>query len=299
MDIKQLKVFCAVVQKGSFSRAAEMLNLTQPTISFQIGSLEKELETRLFDRGGRQVIATKSGEVLYQYALKILELTQEAEEAIDQLKGLVRGKLIIAASTIPGEYILPGLLSGFKERYPGIELVLMVTDTKGVIRKVIDNEVEVGAVGAKEENDKLVFTKFATDRLVLIAPPDNRWFKQEAISLEELKEVPFVMREAGSGTRTIVKQRLKEMGVDERELNVVMELGSTAAVENAVESGAGVSIISERAVESEIKLGLLRKLRVEGLKLERDFFIVYKRRKTLSPAASALVQFLQEEKEPA
>lgn len=299
MNIKELKTFCAVVQKGSFSQAADVLSLTQPTISFQISSLEKELETKLLDRGGRQMMITKSGEILYQYALNVLELTQQMKGTIEQLKGLVRGELIIAASTIPGEYILPGLLSGFKERYPGVEIILMVTDTKGVIKKVTDNEVEVGAVGAKEGDNKLVFTKFATDRLVLIAPSDERWFKRNTISLDELRGVPFIMREDGSGTRTIVRQKLKDMGMREKELSVVMKLGSTAAVKKAVESGAGVSVISERAAETEIKLGLLRKVQVKNLKLDRDFFIVYKWQKTLSPAAAAFLQFLQQAKEPA
>jgi len=299
MNIKELKTFCTVVQKGSFSQAADVLGLTQPTISFQISSLEKELETKLLDRGGRQVLITKSGEILYQYALNVLGLTQQMKGTIEQLKGLVRGELIIAASTIPGEYILPGLLSGFKERYPGVEIILMVTDTKGVIKKVMDNEVEVGAVGAREKDNKLVFTRFATDRLVLIAPPDDRWFKRDVITLDELKRVPFIMREDGSGTRAIAKQKLKDMGMGEEDLSVVMKLGSTAAVKKAVESGAGVSVISERAAETEIKLGLLKKVQVKNLKLDRDFFIVHKWQKTLSPAAAAFLQFLQQAKEPA
>jgi DNA-binding transcriptional LysR family regulator len=297
MDIKQLKAFCTVVEKGSFSKAAEMLNLTQPTISFQIASLEKELGTKLLDRGGRQLIVTRSGGILYEYASKILELTQEAKQAIDEVKGLIRGELIIAASTIPGEYILPDLLPGFKQRYSGIDVVLAISDTSGVIKKVMDNEVEVGAVGAKEGGEKLVFTKFATDRLVLITAPDSKWFKRDAITLDELKELPFILRESGSGTRTIVRQRLKEMGTSEAGLNIVMELGSTTAVKKAVECGAGVSIVSERAVENEIKLGLLKKKSVRGLEISRDFFFVYKRQRTLSPAASAFLQFLQEAKE--
>ena len=291
MDIKRLRIFCAVVEKGSFSQAAKMLYLAQPTVSFQIASLEKELGTKLLDRDGREVTVTKSGEVLLQYASRILQLTQEARQAIDEAQGLLRGELVIAASTIPGEYILPPILHRFKERYSGIDIVLTISDTRGVIKKVMDNEVEVGAVGAKEEEEKLVFTKLATDRLVLITPPDKKWFKREVITLDGLKNVPFIMRESGSGTRTIAMKKLKEMGIDEEELNVVMELGSTAAVKKAVECSAGVSFVSERAVETEIKLGLLKEVSVKGLEMNRDFFIVHKRQKTLSPAASAFLQF--------
>ena len=296
MDIKQLKVFCAVVGKGSFSQAAEMLNLTQPTISFQIASLEKELGTKLLDRSGRGITVTKSGEVLSQYASKVLQLTREARQAIDEIQGLIRGELVIAASTIPGEYILPPILHRFKERYSGLDIVLAISDTRGVIKKVIDNEVEVGAVGAKEKEGKLVFTKLATDRLVLITALDSGWFKRKVITLDELKEAPFILRENGSGTRTIAMQKLKEMGIDEEELNIVMELGSTAAVKKAVECGIGVSFVSERAVETEIKLGLLKEVQVKGLELNRDFFFVHKRQRTLSPAASAFLQFFQEQR---
>ena len=299
MDIKRLRIFCAVVEKGSFSQAAKMLHLAQPTVSFQIASLEKELGTKLLDRDGREVTVTKSGEVLYQYASRILQLTQEARQAIDEVQGLLRGELAVAASTIPGEYILPPILHRFKEKYSGIDIVLAISDTRGVIKKVMGNEVEVGAVGAKEEKEKLVFTKLATDRIVLITPPNRIWFKRDVITLDELKQVPFITRESGSGTRTIAMQKLKEMGIDEEELNVVMELGSTTVVKKAVECGVGVSFVSERAVETEVKLGLLKEVQVKGLELNRDFFLVHKRQRTLSPAASAFLQFLQEAKEQA
>ncbi len=297
MDIKRLRIFCAVVEKGSFSQAAKMLHLAQPTVSFQIASLEKELGTKLLDRDGREVTVTKSGEVLLQYASRILQLTREARQAIDEAQGLLRGELVIAASTIPGEYILPPILHRFKEKYSGIDIVLTISDTRGVIRKVMDNEVEVGAVGAREEEEKLVFTKLATDRLVLITPPDKRWFKREVITLDGLKNVPFILRESGSGTRTSAMQKLKEMGIDKEELNIVMELGSTTAVKKAVECGGGISFVSERAVETEIKLGLLKEVSVKGLEMNRDFFLVHKRQKTLSPAASTFLQFIQEQRE--
>jgi DNA-binding transcriptional LysR family regulator len=297
MEIRQLKVFCAVVEKGSFSQAAEMLSLTQPTVSFQIASLEKELGTKLLDRSGREVTVTKVGEVLYQYSSRILRLTEEVRQAITEVQGLLKGELIMAASTIPGEHILPAILPKFREEYPGIKIALMITDTRGVIRKVMENEVEIGAVGAKEKNEKLVFTKFATDKLVLIVVPHNRWLKQDIITLEELRGVPFISRESGSGTRVIMKRGLEDMGIGEEELNIVMELGSTTAVKKAVEYGAGVSFVSEKAVENEIKLGLLKKVPVRGLQLNRDFFLVYKRQKTISPLGSAFLQFIREKSE--
>ena len=294
MDLRQLRAFCAVVEKGSFTLAAQALRLSQPSVSFQIHSLEQELGTTLFDRQSRQTTITTSGKMLYEYARRILKLCDEAEQAIDDLKGLARGKIIIGASTIPGEYILPDLLQRFRDSYPGIQVELLVGDTECIVDKVLDNEVELGVVGARRKSSKLTFGPFATDRLVLIAPASNKWFDDETATLEKLKMAPFVMRESGSGTRTIVSQKLQQMGLTESELNTVMVLGSTTAVKRAVESGAGVSIVSERAVRREIDLGSVRKLRLDGLDLDRDFFIVYRSGRTLPPAVAALLNFFNE-----
>jgi DNA-binding transcriptional LysR family regulator len=294
MELNQLSVFCAVVEKKSFSRASEAVFLSQPTVSLQIRALEQELGTKLLDRRGKEVSLTGSGKVLFGYARKILQIADEAEQAIAQLKGLIMGEIIIGASTIPGEYILPGMLAGFKEKYPGIEINLAISDTKEIIRKVLDHEVEIGFVGQREKSEKLEFSSFSTEKLVLIAPASPPWLPHDTITMEELRNVPFIIRESGSGTRSSIERKLHEFGVKEADFNIVMRVGSTAAVKKSVESGAGASIISERAIENEIKLGLLKKVTIEGLELEREFFIVQRRGRSLSPAAKALLSFLEE-----
>jgi DNA-binding transcriptional LysR family regulator len=293
MELSQLRVFCAVVEKKSFSRASEAVFLSQPTVSLQIRSLEQELGTRLLDRQGREASVTGSGKLLYGYAKKILHIADEAQQAIAQLKGLIKGEIIIGASTIPGEYILPLLLAEFKGTYPGIEVNLAIGDTKEIIRKVLDHEVEIGVVGQREANEKLVFHNFSTEKLVLIAPAQSHLIPHEEITVEELRKAPFILRESGSGTRGTVERRLRDLGVKETDLNIAMRVGSTAAVKKAVESGAGVSIISERAIGNEIKLGLLRKVPIEGLEMQREFFTVYRRGRSLSPAVKALLKFLE------
>jgi DNA-binding transcriptional LysR family regulator len=292
MELNQLKTFCAVVEKKSFSRASETVFLSQPSVSLQIRALEQELGTRLLDRQGKEVSVTGSGKLLYGYARKILQIADEAKQAIAQLKGLIIGEIIIGASTIPGEYILPRLLAEFKEKYPGIEINLMISDTKEVIHKVLDNEVELGFVGQREGSEKLVFHSFATEKLVLIAPVHFPLPIHDQITVEELREVPFILRESGSGTRGAVARRLKESGVKETDLNIVMRVGSTAAVKKAVESGAGVSIISERAIDNEVTLGLLKQVPIKDLELQREFFTVYRRGRSHSPATEALLTFL-------
>lgn len=290
MELRQLEIFCTVAEKRGFSLAAEALGLTQPTVSFQIAALEEELGTRLFERGGRTTSLTRSGEVLYRYAREILALSGEAAQAIHSLKGLLWGEVTIGASTIPGEYILPTVLQTFREAHPGIALSVEIGDTAGILRRVLNNEVDLGVVGAGEKNEKLVFTRFVRDRLVVIAP-SRGWFDGEKLSPEEFRKMPFVMRESGSGTRTVMERKLREKGIED--LNVVMILGSTEAVKRAVESGAGISIVSERAVRNEVQLGFLRAVEIEGIELQRDFFIVHRKQKVLSPAAGALLEFLK------
>lgn len=294
MELRQLETFCAVARSGGFTLAAEQLGLTQPTVSYQIASLEDELGTKLFDRAGRVVTITRSGEILHRYAVKVLGLTSEAEQSIRKLKGLLWGEIKTGASTIPGEYILPGILQQFREDHPGIEIAMVVDDTMGIVKRVLNDEIEIGVVGATEKGDKLTFTKFFSDRLVLIAPAECTWFTGGSATLEELRRAQFVMREDGSGTRTAMRQKLKEIEFSIDSLDVAMTLGSTEAVKRAVESGAGVSIVSERAVRNEVKLGLIKEMKVEGLEMTRDFFIVNRKRKALSPAAQALQQFLEQ-----
>jgi DNA-binding transcriptional LysR family regulator len=296
MELNQLKTFCAVVEKKSFSRASEAVFLSQPTVSLQISSLEQELGTRLLDRRGREVTVTRTGETFYHHARRILLLVNEAEQAIEQLKGLVKGELSLGASTIPGEYILPSLLAEFKEKYPAIDINLVIRDSKEIIEKVARNEVELGVVGTSEKSDRLVFESFTSERLLLITPATKKWFKNEMATIQELRGVPFILRESGSGTRATVKQRLQEAGLKEEDLTIAMSMGSTAAVKRAVESGAGVSLISEKAIENEIKLGTIKTIPLKDLELNRKFFIVYRRQRSHSPATQALLQFLEEKK---
>ncbi|MFO8011246.1 MAG: selenium metabolism-associated LysR family transcriptional regulator [Dehalococcoidia bacterium] len=290
--MRQLEIFCAVVREKGFSSAAAKLNITQPTVSFQIAALEQELGTRVLDRSGRTTTTTRTGEILYRYATQILELKAEAVQSISKLQGLFWGEVVIGASTIPGEYILPGLLPRFRQNYPGISVTVIIDDSKGIIRKVLEKEVEIGVVGAIEKNEKLNFTPFVSDKMVLISPKEKTWFPSKPATIDELKRVPFILREEGSGTRAIMEQKLSEANVRISDLSVAMVLGSTESVKFAVRSGAGVSIISERAVENDSNLGLIKVMDIEGLQLNRQFFLVNHKQKLLSPAAEAMLSFL-------
>jgi DNA-binding transcriptional LysR family regulator len=294
MDLRRLEVFCRVYELKSFSRAAEASLLSQPTVSEHIRYLEDLLEVRLFDRLGREVAPTRAGELLYGYAKRILMLTQEARRSLELYRGKVSGSIAVGGSTIPGQYILPVLIGSFKRRYEGIRIRLVIADTREVADMVLDGSLEIGVVGARIKNSKLVFDELFDDELVLAVPTDHPWAARSAIRLEELSEAPFIMREPGSGTRMATMSSLEDAGVDPESLQVMAEMGSTDAVRQAIKSGVGVSILSRRAIADDIRFGLLRPVPVANLTLTRHFYLVTHRARSLSPLAQAFVDFLKE-----
>jgi len=294
MKFNQIEIFCKIVELGSFSRAAEASHLSQPTLTEHIKGLEDYLGTTLLDRLGREVVPTKAGDILYDYAQKILKLKREAEQTLWSLKGGVKGDLAVGASTIPGEYILPSLIKGFRDNFPDIIIKLTIGDTKKVIEDIVNNRIEIGIVGAVVESVKLEYHKFVKDELVLIVPPNSSWAKMKSITLEKLKEIPFVLREKGSGTRMVMEKSLRDHGFDIGRLNVIMKLGSTTAVIQAIKSGIGCSIVSRRAVQENLNNKTLKAVSIEKIKTFRDFYIVLRRGKFKSPLCEAFFSFLQE-----
>jgi DNA-binding transcriptional LysR family regulator len=294
MDLRRLEVFCKVYELKSFSRAAEASLLSQPTVSEHIRYLEDRLEVRLFDRLGREVAPTRAGELLYGYARRILSLTQEASRSLELYRGKMSGSIALGGSTIPGQYILPVLIGSFKSRYEGIRIKLVIADTREVADMVLDGSLEIGVVGARIKNSKLVFAELFDDELVLAVPADHPWAARPGIQIEELSEVPFIMREPGSGTRMATLNRLEDAGFDPESLQVMAEMGSTGAVRQAIRSGVGVSILSRRAIADDIRFGLLRPVPVANLTLTRHFYLVTHRGRSLSPLAQAFVDFLKE-----
>lgn len=297
MDFKKLTVFCKVYECCSFSEAAKQTHLTQPSVSGYIASLERELDTRLFDRKGRKVKPTQAGILFYKYAKRILSVKEEAENEINLFLGRKKGELKLGGSTIPGQYVLPKLLGAFKSFYPHVKICLQIGDTKHIIDLLIQDEIEVGAVGAKLSEPKLNFIPFTKDELVLAIPANYAFGKDGKISLDTLKSLPFILREMGSGTRMSIERFLAEKGIDVTQMNIIAELGSTEAIRQAIIAGMGVSILSKRAIEVELKAGLIRVLPLNNISLWRDFYLVYPKHKTLSPFTQAFLDFVQEFKD--
>lgn len=293
MDLWRLHIFCKVVELRSFSKAAGAVYLSQPTVSSHIKDLEAHFECKLIDRLGREVAPTKAGQLLYGYAAKMIALKEDAEKALGEFQGKMRGHLTIGGSTIPGGHILPPLLGEFKKAYPEVTVTLIEGDTAGIIRDTIEGRVEAGIVGAKAREAQLVQEKIMDDEMVLVVHAQHKWAGRKNVRMEELLGEPFIMRERGSGTRKSIELVLDKSGHWIRHLNVVAEMGSTVAVRQGVKAGVGVSILSECAVADELAAGTLSKVHIEKLSLKRAFYLIVHKHRTQSPLCRAFTDFVK------
>lgn len=299
MEIRKLDAFCKVVELKSFTRAAQAMLLSQPTISEHIRSLENELDQKLVDRLGREVEPTPAGRLLYRYARKILRTQDEAVQAIEHYSGKLVGRIKIGCGTIPGTYILPGLIGRFRLEHPSIKATLRITSSRIIADKVLSNEHELGVIGSKWNESGLSWTAIFSDELILAVPPDHPWALKKTVSLQDVILEPFIMREADSGTRKVFAQILEKNGLREKNLQEVAEIGSTAAVKEAVKEGMGVAILSRRAIQDDVNCGRLVAVAVENHLLKRPFYLIQRKNRELSPVASVFREYLRANAAPA
>lgn len=291
MDFRQIESFRKVADLKSFSRAADALFLTQPSISGHIQQLEKELGIRLFDRLGKEVALTSAGRCFYDYAVKLMVLREEAIQEIAELSGGVKGTLVVGGSTIPAEYLLPTIIGRFKESRDQVSVVLAVSDTAGVVESLLAGEIEVGVIGARSEDHHLECREFVSDRLGLVVYADHHL--GAAVTISGLAKEPFIVREKGSGTRRFVENLLRKEGFPIEAMNIVAEMGSTSALKSAIKGKVGVSILSLRAVEDELRAGSLRMVEISGLEnMERMFYVVTSRTRDISPIGRQFLEYL-------
>ena len=284
IDFRHLETFSRVASLRSFSKAAEDLFLTQPTVSGHILSLEQSLSLRLFDRAGREVRLTKAGDVFLKYASKILSSRKELLNALSEFSRGIRGELFLGASTIPGEYILPGLVGDFKKEHSHFILSLKIADTKEIIQDVLQGDVEFGVIGAKLDHPSLHFEKYEEDEIIVVASSSHPLARKKRAEMEELLKEPWIIREEGSGTQMAVEKALRKIGKSLKQFNVVMKMGSTSSVKEGLKAKLGLAFISARATEEELDQGLLSRIVVEGMEaISRQIYIVFLRGRTLSP----------------
>jgi len=293
MDLWRLKIFCKVVELKSFSKAGGAVYLSQPTVSSHVKDLEDHFECKLIDRLGREVAPTKAGQLLYEYATKILALEDDIEKALAEFHGKMKGRLTIGGSTIPGGYVLPPLLGRFKEAYQDITVTLIEGDTAEIIQATIEGRIELGVVGAKAKEAQLVQEEIMTDEMFLIVPSGHKWATRGTATTEELATEPFIMREPGSGTRRSIEQVLDRAGLRLDDLNVVAEMGSTEAVRQGIKAGVGISVLSGCAVADELDVGSLKRVRLNEIRFKRAFYLIVHKHRTRSPLCRAFIDFLK------
>ena len=294
MDTKQLAAFCAVVERRSFSQAADQLGVTQPAVSLQIRSLEQRVGQQLLDRSGRRVEPTEAGLRLYRGAQRLIALEQQLLADLgEEAEGELKGRLEIGASTGPGGTVLPVILGEFQQLNPLVHVALTVSDTHHVVEQVGRRELELGIVGMAGRHRGVTFEPFYRDEVVLAVPAGHER-AGKAMTIEELKAEPLVLMQEGAGIRQMIDEELRELGLRLRDLNVKLELGLQESARAAVLGGFGATFISRIAIEGDLAAGTLAIARVEGLEPARDVQLARASGRAETRVAQEFVRFARE-----
>jgi len=293
MNIAQLRTFVTVVDAGSFSEAARQMGISQPAVTMQVQALEADAAATLLDRRYRRIDLTEAGRVLLPYARKVLAEIECAREQISALSGAITGRLVIAASTTPGVYVVPRLLGPFLAENPEVGVTITVHDTTEVVEAVESGHANFGVTGATVKGAKVSFEPLGTDELVVICAPSSPFAKRKAVPLTDLADANWVMRESGSGTRQVSESFLCDHGLDPAELRVAVELGAGEAIVSAVEGGLGVAMLSSHVADKALKLGTVVRVDLAAPPVVRTYFAVLPKG-TPTHAAEAFSAFLRE-----
>jgi DNA-binding transcriptional LysR family regulator len=294
MNFKQLEVFIAVAETGSFSRAAEVSFLTQSTVSQHISSLEREFDLKLLDRTGKGALLTEAGKLLLKHACRVIAESREVSQAMNRFRGLEEVIVKIGGSNIPACYVLPPCMPSFRERFPGVFVTILQGDSKETVERLKRAEVELALVGTCFEEKEIVYTPLILDRISLMVPAAHRWSEKSSVLLEDLVQEPLIFREPGSGTARTLREELFKAGYSWELFRKDMCLGSNEAIKQAILSGAGVSFLSEVSVKKECERGEMVMVKVQGLEIVRHFYLATSKGRELSPAARAFIDNLLE-----
>ncbi|OQW38886.1 MAG: transcriptional regulator [Proteobacteria bacterium SG_bin4] len=293
VTLRQLKVFESVARHLSYSRAADELHLTQPAVSMQIKQLEDNISLPLFEQLGKRIFLTEAGRELYQYSRAIAQQLSDMEVALEELKGMERGKLNIAVVTT-ANYFAPHLLAKFCQRYQGVTVSLNVSNRETVLKQLADNLIDLAIMGQPPENLDIDSESFMENPLVVVAPPDHPLCKERDIPVKRLATETFLVRESGSGTRSAME---RFFAAHEIKINKGMETDTTEAIKQAVQAGMGLGIMSRHTVELELETKRLKILDVQGFPIVRYWHVVNRKNKRLSSVANAFKEFLLKEAE--
>ncbi|HUV15321.1 MAG TPA: LysR family transcriptional regulator [Pelolinea sp.] len=291
MRIDFMKSFCKVVELCSFKLAAESLNLSQPTVSMQVKSLEEEYGVQLLHRESRKILPTEDGQLVYKNFLRIISLYELSRQIIHKNQNNFLGSLLIGASSGPAEYPIPLILGKFKQEHPQVTITLQVGDSIEIIEKVASQSIEMGFVGTKRRDGNLLFEPYLEDNLVLVAAKDHPAAQNSHINFEDLLTIPLILQQPGSGATINLQDALSKVNLKQSDLKIHLELGLQDSVKSAVLAGFGATIISELGVKKELEAGLMRKIEINGLDLMREIYICTNRTIPLSNLAGVFKDY--------
>jgi DNA-binding transcriptional LysR family regulator len=294
MNLKQLEVFVAVAETGSFSKGADISCITQSTVSQHISALEHQLGLRLLDRTGKGAFPTPAGKKLLKLARQVLADVERIHQELRQFKGVEDVSLNVGGSTIPGSYMIPDALPVLTRRFPRMAISLVEGDSQDILDKLAREEVEIGIVGATFPDKGFTFQPFATERLILVAGQQHPLTQAGPVSVARLAEADFIFREPGSGTGKTVGEALRAVGIDAGTLRMRARLGSNESVKHVVAAGLGISFVSELSVKKELERGELVRIELEGMEMSRTFYFAVRTGRELSPAARAFMEVMTE-----
>lgn len=294
MDFKQIEAFVNVVKHRSFSRAADAIYLTQPTVSAHVSSLERELGIKLIDRSGKDAEPTEAGKLFYEHAINLINTRDNAIFNLSKYNNALKGKIELAASTVPSQNILPKLIKEFSAKYKDISFSITQMDSVQVAEAIIDKKFEIGIVGTKIENGKLSCNHIVDDKLVLITPNTGKYldWHEKSISFSQLSKEYFIIREAGSGTRCEFERIVTESGFSKGSINIIAQMNSIEAIKQSVSIGLGVSIVSLLSVLDYLKYGILKAFDIQGLDLSRAFYAIHQNNRPLSPLSKVFLKYI-------
>ncbi|TBL78318.1 selenium metabolism-associated LysR family transcriptional regulator [Paenibacillus thalictri] len=294
LNFHQLHIFFTVAEKGSFSQAAHALHMTQPAVTMQVQALEEYFGTKLFHRSTKKIELSEAGKTLLPFAKRSIELIKETDVSMSRFTHKLEGRLHLGASLTIGEYILPRLLGPFSKDYPSISVSMKVINTTQILDEVLNHQLNFGLVEAEVRHPDVHTEALLSDELVLIVPDQHPLAAREIVTAADMLQYPFVLREKGSGTRSVMEDELRKAGIDPGDMNIVMELGSTGAIKSAVEAGLGLSIISKSSLKHEVKLGVIHIKEVENIRFSRSFYAIYLNSTILPISAVTFMTFLRQ-----
>ncbi|MCX7703100.1 MAG: selenium metabolism-associated LysR family transcriptional regulator [Planctomycetota bacterium] len=293
IGLRHIESFFYAAKCSSFTKAAAELGVSQPTISENIAHLERMLGVSLFERVGRKVSLTEVGRIYFTYCERIIQVRAEAHSAVEEFLRLVRGTLLLGASNIPAVYILPSLISRFVQEFPSVQVKMRVGDSVEIEKGVVENTFHIGFIGQTPHNPQLSAEPFSEDEVVLVASPDSPYAKTDTLPLDHLKKVPLILREEGSATLQTFYDALGKRKSAVKDFKVVAILGSTESVKQAARKGVGLGVVSLLSVTDELKLGVLRVIRIEGAQMLRKFYWIYRTSSVLPPAANRFIKLIR------